>query len=147
MNNSELKDIAQKLIETTELAGNKSVELYKKGLKKIIKPDNSPVTNGDLEVNKILTEKIKRLTPNIPIVSEETVDLQKKNDLNLDFGLITDRPDGRIPAKAIHLDPWRGRNSTNQLRMLISALKVGNKGYTDEKHSAAHHKYIFFESE
>ena len=32
-----------------------------------------------LEVNKILTEKIKELTPNIPIVSEETVDLKKKN--------------------------------------------------------------------
>ena len=40
MNNSELKNIAENLIETTELAGNKSMELYKKGLKKIIKPDN-----------------------------------------------------------------------------------------------------------
>ena len=78
MNNSELKNIAENLIETTELAGNKSMELYKKGLKKIIKPDNSPVTNGDIEVNKILTKKIKELTPNIPIISEETVDLKKK---------------------------------------------------------------------
>ena len=32
MNNSELKDIAEKLIKTTELAGDKSMELYKKGL-------------------------------------------------------------------------------------------------------------------
>ena len=79
MNKEELKNIAEKLIPATELAGSKSMELYKKGLKKIIKPDNSPVTNGDLEVNKILTEKIKVLTPNIPIVSEETVDFQKKN--------------------------------------------------------------------
>jgi len=82
MNNNELKNIAENLIETTELAGNKSVELYKKGLKTIIKPDNSPVTNGDLEVNKILTEKIKSLTPNIPIISEETVDFKKKNTLD-----------------------------------------------------------------
>ena len=82
MNNSELKNIAENLIETTELAGNKSMELYKKGLKTIIKPDNSPVTNGDLEVNKILTEKIKTLTPNIPIISEETVDFKKKNNLS-----------------------------------------------------------------
>ena len=35
--------------------------LRKQGLKTIIKPDNSPVTNGDLEVNKILTEKIESL--------------------------------------------------------------------------------------
>ncbi len=82
MNNNELKKIAEGLIETTELAGKTSIELYQKGLKKIIKPDNSPVTNGDLEVNKILTDKIKILTPNIPIVSEETVDLKKKNNLS-----------------------------------------------------------------
>ena len=81
MNSNELKKIAEGLIKTTESAGNKSMELYKKGLKKIIKPDNSPVTNGDLEVNKILTEKIKELTPSIPIVSEETVNLQKKKYL------------------------------------------------------------------
>ena len=82
MNSDELKNIAENLIKTTELAGNKSMELYEKGLKTIIKPDNSPVTNGDLEVNKILTEKIKTLTPNIPIISEETVDLKKKNNLS-----------------------------------------------------------------
>ena len=82
MNNNELKDICEKLIKPTDFAGKKSIDLYKKGLKKIIKPDNSPVTNGDLEVNKILTEKIKELTPNIPIISEETVDLKKKNTLD-----------------------------------------------------------------
>ena len=79
MNSSELKEIVEGLIITTETAGIKSKELQKKGLKIITKPDNSPVSNGDLEVNRILTEKIKQLTPNIPIVSEETVDLNKKN--------------------------------------------------------------------
>ena len=81
MNNKELENVAKNLIATTQSAGEKSIELYAKGLKTIIKPDNSPVTNGDLEVNKILTEKIKNLTPNIPIISEETVDLKKKNTL------------------------------------------------------------------
>tara|TARA_B100001741_G_scaffold312239_1_gene315153 strand:+ start:2285 stop:3064 length:780 start_codon:yes stop_codon:yes gene_type:complete len=82
MNNKELQEIAEGLIKTTFYAGKKSIELYNKGLKKIIKPDNSPVTNGDLEVNKILTDKIQTLTPNIPIISEETVDLKKKNNLS-----------------------------------------------------------------
>ena len=79
MNNDELKKIAEGLIEITELAGTKSIELQKNGLKIIIKPDKTPVSNGDLEVNKMLTSKIEKLTPNIPIVSEETVDLKKKN--------------------------------------------------------------------
>ena len=81
MNHSDLQSIAENLIETTKLAGEESINLYNKGLKKIIKPDGSPVTNGDLEVNKMLTEKIQELTPNIPIISEETVDLEKKNTL------------------------------------------------------------------
>ena len=79
MNNSELENIAKNLIETTELAGKKSIEIHRKGLKIITKPDNTPVSNGDIEVNEILTKKIEQLTPNIPIVSEETVDLKKKN--------------------------------------------------------------------
>tara|TARA_B100000029_G_scaffold256974_1_gene253762 strand:- start:4025 stop:4804 length:780 start_codon:yes stop_codon:yes gene_type:complete len=82
MNESELKKITESLIEITEVAGTKSIELQQKGLKIITKPDNSPVSNGDLEVNKILTDKIKEITPNIPIISEETVDLKKKNILN-----------------------------------------------------------------
>jgi len=82
MNNSELENIAKNLIETTQLAGKKSIEIQKEGLKIITKPDNSPVTNGDLEVNKMLIEKIKSLTPNIPIISEETVDFKKKNTLD-----------------------------------------------------------------
>ena len=87
MNNIELENIAKNLIETTELAGRKSIELRKQGLKTIIKPDNSPVTNGDLEVNRILTEKIKSLTPNIPIISEETVDLKKENSLKTFYSI------------------------------------------------------------
>ena len=78
---NELKKIAEALIDPTVLAGNNSIELQSKGLEISIKPDNTPVTNGDLEVNKILTEKIKDLTPNIPIISEETVDMKKKNFL------------------------------------------------------------------
>ena len=76
----ELKNICLQLIDTFEVAGKVSIDLYKKGLKIKIKNDNSPVSNGDIKVNELLTEKIKELTPNIPIISEETVDLNKKNE-------------------------------------------------------------------
>ena len=81
MKTDELKLIAEGLIKTTEEAGKKSIELYKRGLKIVTKPDNSPVSNGDLEVNKILTEQIKKLTPDIPIISEENT-ANKNLDLN-----------------------------------------------------------------
>ena len=82
-----LKEIVGNLIDTFLYAGKISLELRKKGLTKEIKPDNTPVSNGDLEVNKIIIEKIINLTPNIPIVSEETSDNKSKSDLK-DFWLI-----------------------------------------------------------
>ena len=80
MNKNDLKKLAEGLIETFNNAGKESIKLYEKGLKIEIKEDKSPVSNGDLKVNEIITDKISKLTPNIPIVSEETVDLGKKNN-------------------------------------------------------------------
>ena len=53
--------------------------MQKEGLKITIKDDNSPVTNGDIAVNDLITKKILELTPNIPIISEETVKKGFKN--------------------------------------------------------------------
>ena len=80
MNIEDLKKLAEGLIETFNFAGKESLRLYEEGLKIEIKDDNSPVTNGDLKVNELISNKIKELTPNIKIISEETVDLEKKNN-------------------------------------------------------------------
>ena len=79
MNRNELKKISENLIDTFNIAGQESVDLYKKGLKIKIKEDKSPVSNGDLRVDELITKKIRELTPNIPIISEETVNLKIKN--------------------------------------------------------------------
>ena len=87
MNRNELKKIAEDLIDTFNIAGQDSIDLYKQGLKIEIKEDKSPVSNGDLKVNDLITNKIMKLTPNIPIISEETVDLKIKNTAKI-FWLI-----------------------------------------------------------
>ena len=79
MNKSDLKSLTENLIETFNFAGKESIRIFKEGLKIQIKGDNSPVSNGDLKVNEIISGKISQITPNIPIISEETVDLNKKN--------------------------------------------------------------------
>ncbi len=81
MNNEDLRSIAEGLIETFVTAGKESIDIEKQGVKIKTKEDGSPVTNGDLKVDKIITDKIIKLTPNIPVISEETVDLNKKNTL------------------------------------------------------------------
>ena len=72
------KEITENLISSFVDAGNISLELRKKGLKKEIKKDNTPVTNGDIEVNKLITDRIEKITPDIQIVSEES----SENKLN-----------------------------------------------------------------
>ena len=87
MNKIDLKNIVENLIDTFLSAGKISLELREKGLTKKTKSDNTPVSNGDIEVNNLVTKKIVELTPNIPIVSEETSDNKSIDDLK-DFWLI-----------------------------------------------------------
>ena len=87
MNREELKKIAESLIDTFNIAGKDSIDLFKQGLKIEIKEDKSPVSNGDLRVNELITKKINEITPNIPVVSEETVNLKIKNTAKI-FWLI-----------------------------------------------------------
>lgn len=79
MNNLDLKKIAEALIDTFLQAGKAAREISKRGVKVVIKTDKSPVTDGDLTVDKLLKTKIRTFDPNIPIISEETVNLKEKN--------------------------------------------------------------------
>jgi len=79
LNNLNLKNITEQLLDTFLEAGKIAREINRRGVKVTIKSDNSPVTDGDLAVDKILTLKIKNLTPNIPVVSEETVNLNTQS--------------------------------------------------------------------
>ena len=87
MTKIDIKKVVESLIKTFLNAWEISLELRKKGLIKSIKSDNTPVTNGDLEVNKIITKKITESTPTIPIISEETSDNKSLKDLK-NFWLI-----------------------------------------------------------
>ena len=87
MNTEEAKKITLSLLDTFNKAGKVALNLREEGLKKTFKTDNSPVTNGDLEVNHILTKKISEITPNILIISEENSANKEKKDLK-DFWLV-----------------------------------------------------------
>jgi 3'(2'), 5'-bisphosphate nucleotidase len=77
----DIKKIIEKLVNPFLEAGDISISLREKGLIKEIKSDNTPVSNGDLEVNKFITKKISEITPDIPIISEETSDNKDNHQL------------------------------------------------------------------
>ncbi len=87
MTDINIEKLVRDLIDTFLSAGEISINLRKNGLTKKIKSDNTPVSNGDLEVDKIISKKLKDLTPLIPIISEESSDNKLINDLE-DFWLV-----------------------------------------------------------
>jgi len=87
MNQNKIKDIAESLLKTFFKAGKAAIDEKNKGFDIKIKSDKSPVTNGDLIVDEILRKDISLLTPDIPIISEETVNLSVENK-NKTFWLV-----------------------------------------------------------
>ena len=87
-----LKEIVENLIDNFLEAGDLAIQLREKGLIKKIKSDNTPVTNGDLEVNNLISKIISKITPEIPIISEES--LENKDKLNLKNFWLIDPIDG-----------------------------------------------------
>ena len=94
MNNLNLKKTTEDLIDPFLKAGKIAKEISERGVKITIKPDNSPVTDGDLAVDKIISDNLKKITPNIPIISEETVNLKKEIDKEIKTFWLVDPIDG-----------------------------------------------------
>ncbi len=61
----------QALCDLAETAGRATLEVRKQGFRVTDKADRSPVTEADLRAHRILVDGIARLTPDIPIISEE----------------------------------------------------------------------------
>ena len=82
-----LRNIVENLVEIFLEAGDLALQLREKGLIKKIKTDKTPVSNGDLEVNRLISAKISEVTPDLPIISEETSENRDNQNLK-NFWLI-----------------------------------------------------------
>ncbi|MGO9993157.1 MAG: 3'(2'),5'-bisphosphate nucleotidase CysQ [Steroidobacteraceae bacterium] len=67
-----LLDLADALMPTVARAGTAIMRIYDGDFAVQRKVDNSPLTLADLESQRIIIEALKRLTPDIPILSEES---------------------------------------------------------------------------
>ena len=92
MDKINLQAISKDLVKTFFEAGKKTIKIRNVGLKIFYKDDNTPVSNGDIEINNMLTKKIQEITPGVPIVSEESS--QNKTNTNLKNFWLIDPIDG-----------------------------------------------------
>ena len=65
------KNILLQLCNAAITAGNRVLDFYELDTEIIYKEDESPLTKADLDSNKILQSSISKITPKIPILSEE----------------------------------------------------------------------------
>jgi len=64
--------LIDEIVKVSEDAGEIILNIYKESKNKfILKDDNSPLTNADTESNKFIVRELKKLTPQIPVLSEE----------------------------------------------------------------------------
>ena len=68
-------EIIQEVIALSRLAGSAIMEVYNTDFDIHIKDDNSPVTEADTKANAVITEGLKEINPEIPILSEEGRDV------------------------------------------------------------------------
>lgn len=69
---AELRRVLPGCIELARLAGEKIMEIYETDFQIENKKDNTPVTNADIAANDLIVETLSKLTPHIPILSEES---------------------------------------------------------------------------
>src|ERR1700687_1661052 len=67
-----LPELAEALMPTVARAGAAIMEIYDGAFAVQHKDDNSPLTLADLESQRVILEGLTRLTPDIPVLSEES---------------------------------------------------------------------------
>jgi len=74
-NKLDLKNLCEQCVEIARYAGIKILDVYNSDYKIEEKDDKSPLTDADLASHHIIVDRLTALTPDIPILSEESAKL------------------------------------------------------------------------
>ena len=73
--NTDLSQLTQAVITIAKTASEKILAVYNTEFDVTSKEDNTPLTEADMAAHHAITEGLAQLTPQIPILSEESVDI------------------------------------------------------------------------
>ncbi|HUD10255.1 MAG TPA: 3'(2'),5'-bisphosphate nucleotidase CysQ, partial [Candidatus Saccharimonadales bacterium] len=80
VSNLSLDSLLDPVVEIAREAGQAVLEIYAGGnFQTTYKADKSPLTQADLAANDIIIKRLHSLTPSIPIISEESLDIETSN--------------------------------------------------------------------
>ncbi len=75
MNDIRLKKLVNPVCEIAKQAGAEIKKIYSEGFEIQEKNDHSPLTTADIASHEIITSELKMLTPDIPLLSEESTSI------------------------------------------------------------------------
>ena len=83
-----------KLISLTSKVGKTIMTLHNKNMGFIVKSDSTPLTQADKISHNLITEALKKITPNVPILSEESENIPFSIRKDWDSYWLIDHLDG-----------------------------------------------------
>ena len=84
----DFQKLADVLVPTAIAAGRKIMEIYAQDFEVVYKDDTSPVTVADEAAEKIILADLEPLTPEIPVVAEESAAAGHIPDVDNRFWLV-----------------------------------------------------------
>lgn len=91
---TDLLALARALVPVCRAAGDVELKYFHEGAEVIDKLDGSPVTLADQEAEKLIVAELARLTPDIPIIGEESVAAGHVPDVSSGHFWLVDPLDG-----------------------------------------------------
>jgi len=83
------------IIDIAKDAGDKILQIYnKKSFDYQLKIDNSPLTEADISAHNLIQQRLERITPTIPILSEESSNVSWKERKKWEYYWLVDPLDG-----------------------------------------------------
>jgi len=84
-----------RLIDIAQKAGDKILEIYnKESFDYQLKTDNSPLTEADISAHNLIEKELKKITPEIPILSEESLSIPWQERKEWKYYWLVDPLDG-----------------------------------------------------
>ena len=74
-NNKQLAELVNPVCDISKQAGLEIMKIYQEGFDIEEKNDRSPLTSADIASHQLIIESLKKLTPDIPILSEESSEI------------------------------------------------------------------------
>jgi len=89
-----LKEKKHSIVNLAKNAGSEIMQFYKHNFDVYTKGDSSPLTQADMKSHDVILEGLNKLTPDLPVLSEESDAVELKNRMTWESYWLVDPLDG-----------------------------------------------------